>query len=97
MRSGPGHAGSSDNPYDLVLLDIEMPGLNGFDFCKQLRKVCPATSAPVVRHQSLGFEHRAKGILSGGRLIAKPSSQWNWLSKPSCCYCSSRLPKATAR
>jgi len=27
------------NPYDVILLDINIPGMNGLDFCKAIRKV----------------------------------------------------------
>ena len=61
-------------PADLVLLDIEMPGLNGFEFCKQLRRLPGYAKVPVVYVTShADFDNRAKGILSGGDdLIAKP-------------------------
>lgn len=38
-----------DQPtYDLVLLDIEMPGLSGFDVLTQVRQTHPATTLPIV-------------------------------------------------
>lgn len=60
--------------YDLFLLDIEMPGLNGFELCKRLRALPKYAKTPVIyvtNHSD--FENRAKGTLSGGGdLIAKP-------------------------
>ena len=60
--------------YDLFLLDIEMPGLNGFELCKRLRAVQGYEKTPVVyitNHND--FENRAKSTLSGGGdLIGKP-------------------------
>jgi len=60
--------------YDLVLLDIEMPGVDGFELCKQMRALPGYQKTPVVyvtAHSD--FESRAKSILSGGNdLIAKP-------------------------
>lgn len=60
--------------FDLVLLDIEMPGMSGLDFCKQLRVMPGYRYTPVIFVTSHGdFEHRAKSILSGGNdLISKP-------------------------
>jgi len=60
--------------YNLVLLDIEMPGLDGFELCKQLRKIPGYAKTPVIYVTSHSdFEHRAKSILSGGDdVISKP-------------------------
>jgi CheY-like chemotaxis protein len=60
--------------YDLVLLDIEMPGIDGFEFCKQLRQLKGYSRTPVVFVTSHGdFDSRAQSVLSGGNdLIAKP-------------------------
>ncbi|MGA3284355.1 MAG: response regulator [Verrucomicrobiota bacterium] len=60
--------------YDLVLLDIEMPEMSGFEFCQKLRALPGYQKTPVIYvtiHSD--FESRAKGVLSGGDdLIAKP-------------------------
>jgi CheY-like chemotaxis protein len=60
--------------FDLVLLDIEMPGMNGLDFCKQLRVIPGYRHTPVIFVTSHGdFVNRAKSILSGGNdMISKP-------------------------
>lgn len=60
--------------FDLVLLDIEMPGMNGLEFCKQLRVMPGYRHTPVIFVTShADFENRAKSILSGGNdLISKP-------------------------
>lgn len=34
-----------DEPIDLVLLDIRLPGMNGFDVCRQLRRV---SDVPII-------------------------------------------------
>ena len=62
------------NSYDLVLLDIEMPLMTGFDLCRKLRTLPGYAGTPVIyvtAHSD--FESRAKSVLSGGNdLIAKP-------------------------
>ena len=60
--------------YDLILLDIEMPGTNGFELCKRLRTLPGYQKTPVIYVTSHSdFEHRAQSTLSGGDdLIAKP-------------------------
>jgi CheY-like chemotaxis protein len=60
--------------FDLILLDIEMPGLNGFELCERLRVVPGYELTPVIFVTiHTDFESRAKSSLSGGDdLIAKP-------------------------
>jgi len=62
------------NPYDLVLLDIEMPHMTGFDLCRKLRTLPGYARTPVIYVTShIDFENRSIGIISGGNdLIAKP-------------------------
>jgi len=60
--------------YDLVLLDIEMPEMDGIELCKRLRVLPGYEKTPVIYvtlHSD--FETRARTVLSGGNdLIAKP-------------------------
>jgi CheY-like chemotaxis protein len=63
-----------ENNCDLVLLDIEMPVMDGFEVCKLLRTLPKHRETPVVYvTQHDDFESRAKSALSGGDdLIGKP-------------------------
>jgi CheY-like chemotaxis protein len=63
-----------ENAFDLIFLDAEMPGLNGFELCSELRKMPTNKTTPVIFVTSLTkFETRAQSSLSGGNdLIAKP-------------------------
>ena len=65
-----------DHPYDLIFLDVEMPGMNGFELCKRLRAMPLHAGTPVIFVTALnGFESRAKSSLSGGDdFIGKPFS-----------------------
>ncbi len=60
--------------FGLVLLDIEMPGTDGFEFCRKLRSLPQYKKTPVIfvtGHND--FESRINSVLSGGDdLIAKP-------------------------
>jgi CheY-like chemotaxis protein len=60
--------------YDLVLVDIEMPGMNGFELCRKLRALPNYERTPVIYVTvHTDFESRAQGVLSGGSdLIPKP-------------------------
>ncbi len=63
-------------PFDLIFLDVEMPGMNGFELCKRLRAMPLHAKTPVLFVTGLnGFESRAKSSLSGGDdFIGKPFS-----------------------
>jgi len=63
-----------NNHYDLILLDISMPKLDGFQLCTALRNLPAHAKTPVIFvtcHSD--FESCSHGIRSGGNdLIAKP-------------------------
>ena len=60
--------------YDAVFLDVEMPGLDGFEVCTRIHELPANRLTPVIFVTSHNdFDSRAKSISSGGRdLIAKP-------------------------
>jgi CheY-like chemotaxis protein len=62
------------NHYDLVLLDIDMPKLTGFEVCEKLRALPQYKTTPVIfvtAHSNFG--NRTQGVLSGGNyFITKP-------------------------
>jgi len=64
----------SEKHYDLILLDLEMPGMDGFEFCRRVRQLPACRNTPIIyvtAHSE--FENRVKGTLSGGQdLLAKP-------------------------
>lgn len=38
----------SANPVDLVILDVEMPGMNGFQVCERLREIPEFEDLPIL-------------------------------------------------
>ncbi len=64
----------AQNKFDLIFLDVDMPGLNGFELCAKLRGLPAHKKTPVVFVTGLNdFESRANSMVSGGNdLIAKP-------------------------
>jgi len=61
-------------PFDLVLLGVDDPGISGSEFCWRLRKVTGYEKTAVIYvTDNTDFETRARTILSGGAdLIARP-------------------------
>lgn len=64
----------SENSFDLIFLDVDMPGMSGFELCTKLRALPAHKKTPVVFVTSLtDFESRANSMMSGGNdFIAKP-------------------------
>jgi DNA-binding response OmpR family regulator len=60
--------------YDLVLLDVMMPGMDGFEVCTKIRQTAPNGSTPVLFVTALkDFDTRAKSLTAGGNgLLGKP-------------------------
>jgi DNA-binding response OmpR family regulator len=64
----------SKDHFDLIFLDVDMPGMNGFELCTKVRALPAYKKTPVVFVTSLNdFESRANSTMSGGNdFIAKP-------------------------
>ena len=64
----------SENHYDLVFLDVDMPGMTGFELCAKLRSLPAHQKTPVVFVTVLSdFENRTSSRMAGGDdFIAKP-------------------------
>jgi DNA-binding response OmpR family regulator len=62
------------NRFDLIFLDVDMPGMNGFELCTKLRQLPAHKHTPVIFVTVLNdFESRTSSTMSGGNdFIAKP-------------------------
>jgi len=62
------------NRFDLIILDVDMPGMNGFELCTRLRQLPAHKHTPVIFVTVLDdFESRTNSMMSGGNdFIAKP-------------------------
>jgi DNA-binding response OmpR family regulator len=65
---------ASEHTYDIIFLDVQMPGMDGFELCTKIRALPNNKTTPIIFVTSLtDFKSRAKSSLSGGTdLIAKP-------------------------
>jgi CheY-like chemotaxis protein len=69
-----GLALAAKQAYNVIFLDVEMPGMDGFELCKRIRQTAFNPGTPVVFvTRCSDFDSRAKAALSGGQhLLGKP-------------------------
>ena len=62
------------SPPDLILLDVMMPDIDGYEFCRQIKSNTRLLNIPVIFITSKNdYEDEEKGFLSGGSdFINKP-------------------------
>lgn len=60
--------------FDLVLLDISMPGLSGLDVCRQVRADPALHGLTLIAYTAHAFQQTTDEIMSAGfdRLLVKP-------------------------
>ncbi len=65
---------AAQHDYDVIFLDVDMPGMDGYELCTRIHQIERHRNTPVVfvtRHGD--FNSRARSTASGGEdLIAKP-------------------------
>ena len=65
---------ATEEPFDVIFLDVQMPGMDGFTTCLRIRETLQNRTTPVVFvtvHSD--FKARSQSFVSGGSdLIAKP-------------------------
>jgi len=78
-----GIAAALAEPPDAILLDVEMPGLNGYEVCERLRAEPPTREVPIIflsSHSSL--RERMLGYEAGGDdYLVKPFERDNLLAR----------------
>ena len=64
----------AEKAYDVIFLDVQMPGMDGFELCVKIRETALNAKTPVVFVSSQSdFNARARSTLTGGNdLMAKP-------------------------
>jgi CheY-like chemotaxis protein len=87
------------NTYDIVFLDVEMPGLDGFEVCSRIHQTPLNRTTPVVFvTQHRDFEYRVKAASCGGyELIEKPFVSFEIAVKALTLVFGARFDKAGAQ
>ena len=86
------------NAYDIVFMDIQMPGIDGFTACRQIHATRQNAEVPVVfvTVQS-DFNTRAQSRITGGAdLMAKPFMLFELTVRTMTVVMSARLKAATS-
>ena len=81
---GRGGAGtrSSEHDVDLVLLDIVMPGMDGYEVCRAIRERPATAYLPVVMVTASGDEQKIKALEAGADdFLTKPINQSELLAR----------------
>ena len=75
-------AAVADDPPDVVLLDILMPGMDGYEVCRRIRAEPATALLPVVMITASGAEEKVKSIDAGADdFVAKPFDQAELLAR----------------
>lgn len=72
-----GYAGNilaTEKKYDAIILDVIIPGINGFELCKRIRKASKETIILMISSMD-SYEDKVVGYLSGADgYLTKPFS-----------------------
>jgi diguanylate cyclase (GGDEF)-like protein/PAS domain S-box-containing protein len=71
------------NPPELILLDVQMPGMDGFEVCRRLKADSGTAAVPVIFLSALSdTESRVRGLEVGGQdFISKPVQREELLAR----------------
>ncbi len=65
-------AHANQGPFDLMLLDVNLPDMDGFDLCRSLRKVDAHTPIVFVTAKGELKDHAAARLAGGDSYVVKP-------------------------
>ncbi len=65
---------AAEDSFDLILLDVRMPSLSGYDTCRKMRKMKRSKDTPIVFLSAKGQEQDMQAGLAAGadQYILKP-------------------------
>lgn len=92
-------ADDADVAFDLVLLDIMMPGLSGFEVCQKIRETHEASALPIIMLTAKnGVNDLVEGFNSGANdYLTKPFSKNELLSRIKTHLRLNSIHKATSK
>ena len=72
-----------DGPFDLLLLDVMMPGMSGYEVCRKIRETHPVHDLPIIFLTARGqTEDLVEGFDAGGNdYLTKPVAKKELLSR----------------
>ena len=71
-----------DSDVDLVLLDILMPGIDGYEVCRRIRNTAGIAFLPVVMITASGAQEKVRAIEAGADdFVSKPFDQGELLAR----------------
>ena len=63
---------AEETPFDIVLLDLQMPGMDGLDLCRELKRSVPTTVAILITGFADSETERRAAQIGIWRLLPKP-------------------------
>jgi CheY-like chemotaxis protein len=68
-------AEAAGDPYDLVMMDLQMPGLSGYEVTAELRRLHSAQSLPIIAHTAAALVSERESALAAGMndFLPKPT------------------------
>ncbi|MCV2351676.1 PleD family two-component system response regulator [Paucibacter sp. Y2R2-4] len=74
---------AKDQAFDLIVLDVDMPVLDGYETCKQLKAAPISADIPVIFHSArISIDERLQGYAAGGSdYLPKPFDAGELIAK----------------
>ena len=83
-------------PFDLVILDVVLPGLDGFELCRRFREIAPETQILMLSARGEAVDKRLGLEFGADDYVAKPFDPGELKARVSAMArrCAKRSPKA---